>query len=72
MSQADSRQIVKSLLSSMKTLFKNSTRGARQRAWDKFYSERGNAEVRKLINNPSITLNHFDAFLTFKEWLEQG
>jgi hypothetical protein len=72
MSQADSRQLVKSILSNMKELFRNSTRGARERAWSKFYSTKGNEAVRKLINNPSLQINHFDNFLTFKEWLEKG
>ena len=67
MSQSDSRKIVKSLLSSLQQIFKNSTRQARERAWNKISSDRGKAEVRRLINNPSMTLNHFDDFLTFKE-----
>lgn len=72
MSQSDSRKIVQSLLVAMKGLFQNSTRGARERAWNKFCTERGKAEVRKLINNPSLGLNHFDDFLTFKEWLNMS
>jgi len=68
---ADSRQVVKSLLSTMKDMFKKCTRGTRERAWDKLCSDRGKKEVKRLINNPSINLNHFDDFLTFKEWLNE-
>lgn len=66
-SQADSRQIVKSILSNMKSLFLKSTRGARERVWEKLWSDRGKNEIRRLINNPSMGLNKFDVFLTFKE-----
>jgi hypothetical protein len=66
---SDSRQVTKSILAAMQTVFKNSTRGARERAWNKFTTERGKAEVRKLINNPERPLNHFEDFLTFREWL---
>ena len=69
MSMADSRQVVKAILSAMKGIFQNSTRGARERAWNRFCTERGKAEVRRLINNPAMQISKFEDFLTFKEWL---
>ncbi len=69
MIEADSRKVVKEILAAMKRIFSDSTRGARERAWKKFCTERGKAEVRKLINNPAKPLNQFEDFLTFKEWV---
>lgn len=68
-SQGDSRKIVKAILIALQDLFKRSTRQARERAWNKICTDRGKAEVRRLINNPSMQISKFDNFLTFKEWL---
>lgn len=67
----DSRILIRKTLAFLQDLFKASTRKARERFWEKLTSERGRADVRRLINNPSMTLNHFDSFLTFREYIEK-
>jgi hypothetical protein len=71
MSQADSRKVLSQILRCMQNTFQNSTRGARTRAWNRLTSPRGRAQIERLINNPSMGFNHFEEFLTFKEWLHK-
>ena len=64
---SDPRDVVKSLASSLQSVFRRHSYTARRRGWKALLSDRGRSEVDKLINNPSRSLSGF-GMLNFREW----
>ena len=71
MATTDQRKTVEALLQAIQSIFKKSTRGARERAWNSLTSSKGRSEMGKMINNPERSLSLYRDLVSFKEWLNE-
>lgn len=69
-SSTDHRKATEDLLRCIQSVFQRSSRGAREKAWERITSSKGKADIKTLIANPSRSISQFRDLITFKEWLD--
>lgn len=69
MSNTDSRKTTEDIIQSIRSIFQRSSRGAREKAWERLFSTKGKEEIKTLVVNPNRGMNQFRGLITFKEWL---
>lgn len=70
MSSTDHRKATEDLLKSIQSVFQRTSRGAREKAWERITSSKGKEDVKSLIANPNRNISLFRSLITFKEWLD--
>lgn len=70
MNDSNSKKILTDIATALKTVFKKYSKYSRQRGWDTITSKQGEAQIKKIIIDPTnIPVSNFEK-LSFKEWLE--